>query len=250
MPRYRAGRRGPRRWRRKSAIERLLFCTLAAALPTPAAAQLGGSVSLASQARLRGQPVSGHRPVAELELVHDGASGFYLGGSAAIVASRDAGLQPFAFKQYAGFARRLSPGMTLDIGIVHNGYTEYSGLPDGGSYTEAYVGIAGRNLAGRFFVSPGYFRKDQPTFYAEVDGHLNLAQEWLIFAHLGRLTNLNDDRSDTTQGNAIDWRIGLRHSMGAVDLEAAWTGYMQDKRGYSPHGRTDGALVAGLTFGF
>jgi uncharacterized protein (TIGR02001 family) len=191
----------------------------------PAAAQLGGSVSLFSQARLRGQPISDHRPVAELELVHDSASGFYLGGSAALVADRTNGLQPFAFKQYAGFAHRLSPGATLDLGVVHNGYTEYSGIIGGGSYTEAYIGIIGRNLSGRVFISPGYFRKDQATLYMEVDGHLDLARNWVIVSHLGRLTYLNDDRPAGSPGGVTDWRLGLRRHMGSVDLEAAWTGY-------------------------
>lgn len=251
-PPCRAGRRNPLRSRRKSATERLLLCILAAvALPaSPAAAQLGGSVSLISQARLRGQPVSDHRPVAELELFHDSGGGFYLGGSAALVASRDAGLQPFAFKQYAGFAHRLSPGATLDLGLVHNGYTNYSGIPGGGSYSEAFVGIIGRNLSSRLSVSPGYFRKDQPTLYAELDGHLDLARDWLISAHLGRLTYLDDGYSAASRGNAVDWRIGLRRRIGAVDLEAAWTGYAEDKRAYYPYSRTDGALVIGLAFAF
>lgn len=246
----------PRPWRRKAATKRrcaaLLLCALTAATlhAAPATAQLGGSVSLVSQARLRGQPISDHRPVAELELVHDSASGFYFGGSAALVADRDAGLQPFAFKQYAGFAHRLSPGATLDLGLVHNDYTEYSGIPGGGSYTEAYVGIIGRNLSGRLFVSPSYFRKDQSTLYMEVDGHLDLARNWLLFGHVGRLTYLDDDHFDGSQGSAMDWRLGLRRRMGAVDLEAAWTGYAEDKRPYGSYRRADGALVIGLSLVF
>ncbi|ANI79944.1 hypothetical protein EP837_03560 [Sphingobium sp. EP60837] len=242
--------------RRKAAIERrraalLLWALVGVMLPAaPAAAQLGGSVSLFSQARLRGQPISDRRPVAELELVHDSASGFYLGGSAALVADRTNGLQPFAFKQYAGFAHRLSPGATLDLGVVHNGYTEYSRIIGGGSYTEAYIGIIGRNLSGRVFISPGYFRKDQATLYMEVDGQLDLARNWVIVSHLGRLTYLNDDRPAGSPGGVTDWRLGLRRHMGSIDLEVAWTGYAEDKRPYGPGHDNGGALVIGLTLVF
>lgn len=230
----------------------LLICTLAAAaLPaTPAAAQLGGSLSLSSQSRLRGQPISDHRPVAELELVHDSASGFYLGGSAALVASRDAGLQPFAFRQYAGFARRLSPAVAIDLGVVHNGYTEYSGVPGGGSYTEAYVGITGRNLSGHIYLSPGYFHKNEMTLYMEIDGHVDIAPNLQLFAHAGCLAYLSDHRSAGDRGTATDWRIGLRRHIGPVDLEAAWTGYLEDARTYERDRRSDGALVISLAFAF
>jgi uncharacterized protein (TIGR02001 family) len=243
-----------RPWRRETANDgvraALLICTLAAAtLPaTPAAAQLGGSVSLSSQLQLRGQPISDHRPVAELEIVHDSASGFYLGGSAALVASRDAGLQPFAFKQYAGFARRLSPAVAIDLGVVHNGYTEYSSISGDGSYTEAYVGVTGRNLSGHIYLSPGYFRKDEPTLYMEIDGHADVARNLQLFAHAGRLAYLNDHRSAGDRGTTTDWRIGLRRHIGPVDLEAAWTGYVEDARTYERNRRRDGALVISLAF--
>lgn len=238
----------PRRRRGRAAMDlcqaALLFALIAAT--SPATAQLAGNLSLASEARLRGRPVSDHRPVAELELVHDGAGGFYLGGSAALVASPDAGLRPFAFKQYAGFARRLSSGTTIDLGLVHNGYTEYSDVPGGGSYTEAYVGIIGRNLSGRLFLSPAYFRKRHPTLYMEMDGHLDLTRNSLVFVHAGRLIYLREGGAMEGQGSATDWRLGLRRRIGAVTLEAAWHGYAQDMRRYGSYRRTGDALVIAL----
>jgi uncharacterized protein (TIGR02001 family) len=223
---------------------------LGAVLATgPAAAQLGGSLTLSSQVRLRGQQISGHRPVAELELFHDGARGFYIGGSAAVVATRDEGLRTLSFRQYAGFAQRLSSATAIDVGIVHNGYTEYSAITGGGSYTEAYVGITGRHLSARLFLSPGYFRKDEPTLYAELNGNIDLAPDWSLFAHAGRLTRLRSHQ-DGRDGDATDWRIGARRHLGPVDLDAAWTGYVVDRVRYGGRDGQDGALVIALAFAF
>ena len=241
----------PHPWRRRAATDLLravLLLLLIAA--TPAAAQLGGALTFASEARLRGQPISDHRPVAEVELVHDSRSGFYLGGSAAFVASVDAGLQPLAFKQYAGFAQRLPSGATLDIGLLHSGYTEYSDIAYGGSYTEAYVGLIDRNLSARLSFSPAYFRKDQPTLYLEVDGHLELTRNWLLFAHAGRLSYFNERGSAARGGSVTDWRLGLRRHIGAVDLEAAWTAYVQDRRRYGSSRRIEDSLVVALAVPF
>ncbi|KKW90749.1 TorF family putative porin [Sphingobium chungbukense] len=233
------------RWRRRVATSFLLGAVLAG----PATAQLGGSLTLSSQARLRGQPIGDHRPVAELELVHDAAGGFYIGGSATLVATRDEGVKPLSFRQYAGFARHLSPATAIDVGMVHSGYTSYSGIAGGGSYTEAYVGMTGRHLSGRLYFSPGYFRKDEPTLYAELNGDLDLAPDWSLVAHAGRLTHLkaHADRGDR---DATDWRIGLRRHLGPVDLDAAWTGHAQDRAAYGAGDRSDGALVIALSCAF
>lgn len=229
----------------------ILACILlGAGLPVPpAAAQWGGSITLSSQARLRGRPVSDHQPVVELELVHDDPRGFYLGGTASLVASRDSGLQPLAFTQYAGFAQRLSRDMVIDMGVVHRGYTEYSGIGGGGSYSEAYVGLIGPHLSGRLSLSPGYFRRDRPTLYAELEGHVDIARNGSLFAHAGLLTPLKD-QPDHYQGSVVDWRIGARRRFGRIDVEAAWTGYVEGKGYYDRPDRKDGALVVAIAFAF
>jgi len=254
LPRCRARRRDAKApaaapWRRRAAtsFSAALFAT---ALATgPAAAQLGGALTLSSQARLRGQQISGHRPAAELELFHDSDGGFYIGGSAAFVATHHGGLKALSFRQYAGFTRRLSSATAIEVGMVHNGYTEYSAIPGGGSYTEAYAGINGRHLSARVSLSPGYFRKGEPTLYAEMNGSLDLDPEWSLFAHSGRLTRLRN-HSYRRGGDATDWRIGLRRRLGPVDLDAAWTGYVVDRPRYGGRDRQDGALVIALAYAF
>jgi len=213
----------------------------------PASAQWGGIVTLSSQATLRGRPISDHRPVAELELVHDDPAGFYIGGSAAVVARRHSGLQLFAFGQYAGFARRLRQDTVVDIGIVHSGYTGYSSIRGGGSYTEVYAGILSRHLAGRIFLSPGYFRKDAPTVYVEAEGNADLSGKASLYAHAGVLMHLRD--SSAGAETAFDWRMGIKRRFGAVSLDAAWTGYAAQRGEYDAQSSSN-ALILDLALVF
>jgi len=224
-----------------------LCLLLAATIPFhPAAAQLDGSVTLSSEARLRGRPVSEHRPVAELQLSYDGRSGLYLGGSAALAATRGAGVEPLSFSGYAGLVRRISRSTAIDLGIVHSSYSEYSGIA-GGGYTEAYVGVTGRNLSARLFVSPAYFQRNAPTLYAEVNGNLDLGRDWTLLVHAGQLTYL---REHPGRGQASDWRIGLRHQIGRAHMEAAWSGYAEGERAYGASGGNGNAMVAALSLAF
>lgn len=225
-----------------------LCLLLAATIPLrPAAAQLGGSVTLSSEARLRGRPVSEHRPVAELQLSHDSASGFYLGGSAASATTRGSGVEPLSFSGYAGIVRRVSSSAAIDLGLVHNSYTEYSSIHGGGSYSEAYAGVTGRHLSVRLFFSPGYFRRDNPTLYAEVNGNVDLGRDWTLLVHAGRLTHL---REHPDRGQASDWRISVRHQIGRATLDAAWTGYAEGERTYGASGRHGNAMVTALSVAF
>ena len=227
-----------------------LSILLAATIPLhPAAAQLSGSLTLSSEARLRGRPVSQHRPVVELQLLHDNVSGFYLGGSAALVATHHAGLQPLSFSGYAGLVRSISPSVALDVGVVHSGYTEYSAISGGGSYSEAYVGLTSRHLSARLFLSPAYFRRNEPTLYAEVNGKVDLSRDWTLSVHVGRLAYLRDD-PDRGHGAASDWRIGVRRQVGRVSLDAAWTGYTERRRSYGAAGRNGNAMIAALSLAF
>lgn len=246
----------PAPWRRRVAtnlgcVARLagLLCAIALT-EVPAAAQFAGNLSVFSQSRFRGRAVSDHRPAMEVELVHDEDNGLYLGGVAAAVVTRDEGLKPLSVKGYAGFARRLPSGPVIDIGVVHGHYTDYSGIPGSGSYSEAHLGVIGRNISGRIYVSPAYFHAHQPTLYMETDGHLPLDQDWSLLGHLGVLAYLRD-RPDGQARTAMDWRIGARRRLGSFDLEAAWTGYRERKPYYRAYGRgRDDALMAVLTFSF
>ncbi|WP_242127984.1 TorF family putative porin [Sphingobium sp. Sx8-8] len=232
---------------RRAAIQGGALLLATPLLVSPAAAQLGGSLTLSSQARLRGQAISDHRPTFELDLVQDSSEGLYLGAAGAVVATRDDGLKPLSFRAYAGFAQQLSAATTIDVGLVHSRYGRYSGISGGRSYTEAYLGIAGRNISGRLFLSPAYFQGDEPTLYMEVNGNLDLGRYWALIGHGGRLVYLKNP-SGGHAPDATDWQIGLRRRLGRFDLEAAWTGHAADRPGYDGKYGAKTALVIALTF--
>ncbi|WP_179041501.1 TorF family putative porin [Sphingobium lactosutens] len=216
----------------------------------PAIAQFAGSLSVSSRALFRGRDVSDHRPAIEMELVHDGTGGFYLGGSVAAVATQDEGLKPLSVKVYAGFARQLPSGRVIDVGAVHGEYSDYSGIHGRGSYSEVHVGLVGGNVSGRIYFSPAYFRADAPTLYMEVEGHLPLAKDWSLLGHAGMLTHLRD-QPDGGGRTVPDWRIGVRRRLGPVDLDIAWSGYREGGSRHHAYGdRKGSALAVAMIAGF
>ncbi len=104
-------------WRPPAGIRpsRAILACILLTTGSPAIAQWSGSVTLASQARLRGRPISDHWPVAELELVHDDRRGFYVGGPASVVVGTKPSIQPLSLTQYADFARSLPRGLAIDM---------------------------------------------------------------------------------------------------------------------------------------
>src|SRR4030095_5232687 len=99
----------------------LFLLTLAA----PAWGQVGATVSLLSDARLRGYSLSAGRPVGQLDLSYDDPGGFYAGLSASLVAYH--GVKPLGLQENIGFAKPLAGGPTIDVGIVNSNYSRHSG---------------------------------------------------------------------------------------------------------------------------
>src|SRR3954452_6264855 len=131
-------------------VSRPLLAVFIAVVPAPAvAAQFGAVASLFSDDRYRGVSVSDGRPVGTLDVSYDASSGLYVNLSGSIVATRDEGLKPLSAVFNAGYAKRLRWGLTPDFGLTHSRYSHYSGLFSGYDLTEAYAGLAGKNVGGR-----------------------------------------------------------------------------------------------------
>src|SRR4051812_48907923 len=72
---------------------------------TPATAQLGSTVSVWSQERLRGYSLSAGHPVARFDLSYDDPSGFYGAVSASAAYAHEYGLKPLDLQESIGFAK-------------------------------------------------------------------------------------------------------------------------------------------------
>lgn len=196
---------------------------------------------------VRGFSVSGERPVAAITLTYDDPSGFYVGGTAAGTVRRgEPGL--VSAQANVGYATRISPGVSLDGGVSRFEYFSSYGSAYDYHYTEAYLGLATRNVAARVRFSPDYFRPGTETIYAEIEGGMEIAPNWLVNAHLGALHYL-DERPGYLPQRRYDWRVGVSRLIGPYGVHLDLTG----RFGAGSTAPADGdrtALVASLTRAF
>ena len=183
------------------------------------AAQVGATVSIFSDYRLRGYSISESRPVAVLDLSYDAPGGFYAGASGSVVHPDDELLRPLGLQVNGGYAKRLKSGLTLDVGGAHSTYASYSGLRYRRSYTELYAGVAGKVLSARVSVSPNYLGTGW-TMYSEGSAQVSPARHLHLGATVGVLFPLDSRQG---YGGQADGRIGLDWTSGRVSLHAAAT---------------------------
>lgn len=213
----------------------------------PASAEVGATASIFSDAQFRGYSLSGGRPVAVLDFAYDDPSGFYADLAGTGVLRRGGDPAPLSVQLTGGYAKRLKSGTTLDFGITHSAYSQYSERSRGTSYTELYAGIARGALSSRIFLSPHYFAGGHWTAYGEVNAIVSPARKWSIDGHVGMLVPLRTPHGERYRRD-FDWRIGVSREIRRVSLHAAWSdgvpGYDYD--GQRRHGRS--ALVVGATW--
>jgi uncharacterized protein (TIGR02001 family) len=213
---------------------------------TPAAAEVGATASIFSDARFRGASVSNDHPVGLLDLSYDDADGLYLGVSGTAVGSSHS-VRPLSLRLNAGYARRLSSGVTLDAGVVHSLYSHYSSAASARSYTEAYLGAAWRGAAARVYFSPHYFEIKSPTLYAELEDNLQITRKVRLNGHIGLLAPLRSHNGSGTPP-VYDWRIGLTHQFGRASAQVSWTGRSRVRRYEDGYLRATDAIVVGVSY--
>lgn len=222
----------------------VLTCLLIAGLTTPAAAELGASLSVQSDARFRGYTLSRGRPTASLTLSYDGPGGFYLGGSASAVAAH-AGPEFLGIEGDIGFARRLGSGVSLDVGAQHYRYSEYYSAGRSTTYTELYVGLVGRNVSSHIYYSPNYFGLHFATVYGEIDGVAPVTDKWRINAHIGALV-----RTDGQARPGYDWRLGVAGDIRPFELQLAVSGGGPMPQYYGNRAHRREAVTAAISYLF
>ena len=71
---------------------------------------------------------------------------------------------------------------------------------------------------------------------------------WRLNGHVGLLTQLAGPRPVGKADTHEDWRIGVSHKIGPIDLQVAWTGSSRDFYAGQQHG--DDAFVVGASYLF
>ena len=203
-----------------------------------------------SDYRVRGYSVSDGKPAAAVSVNFDHPSGVYIGASAA--GTIDAGEpEPVALQGSIGYAMRITPTLSIDGGMTRVQYFYGFGTTFDYDYTEYYLGVALPQVAARVSYSPNYYYDDTPTLYAELDGGIEPAPDWLISAHVGALTYL-DTPPFRLPKRRYDWRVGVSRQFGRFGVHVDVSGRIQGDSGYLPpgvraSGSDDADVVLSLT---
>lgn len=223
-----------------------LFVLLAGGFAPPVSAEIGATVSVFSDARFRGYSLSDGRPVGILDFAYDDPSGFYADVSGTGVLERGSNPSPLALQLNGGYAKRLESGASLDFGVTHSIYANYSADSHGSSDTEVYAGISRGGLSSRIFLSPHYFEAGRWTAYGEVNGNIRPARHWSIDAHMGMLVSLRIPYAGRGRPD-FDWSVGATREFGRISLHAAWTDGAPGHDFYDNRRHSRSALVVGAT---
>jgi hypothetical protein len=203
-------------------------------------------VSAYSDFRIRGVTFSDARPVGILDLSYDSPTGLYAALSGGVVATRHEGLRALGLTINGGFAKRVRPGLTADIGIVHSRYSHYSGLVSGRSYTEFYAGLAGKVVGARVSLSPNYAGTVRWTLHTELNGHLDLTRGLSADGSVGVLNPIGGGYTGSSRA-VWDARLGIAQRFGRISLHGALTTRSRGQEAYiyGRHRRT--ALIFGIS---
>jgi len=211
------------------------------------AAQVGAVVSIFSDDRFRGVSVSDGRPVAAFDLSYDASSGIYGSVTGTLVAARDEGPRLLSGVFNGGYATRLRPNLTADVGVMHSRYSHYSGLSYGRNFTEAYAGVAGKIFGGRISVSPNYIGIARWTARGEMDVHVDLSRNTALEGEAGLLVPLGKGAYGARLDSQLDARVGLAQRAGPVTFHAAVSCQSGSDEIYGAHGHHRVALVLGVS---
>ena len=210
---------------------------------------MAASVSIDSQQQFRGFSLSDGHPTASALVSYDDASGFYLNGAVSAV-ERDSGPHWLGYQANAGFARRLSPVLSLDAGVARSGFDYRYPYPYRGGrwahYTEAYVGASLRDFTARVSYAPNYYDHGVSTLYAEVEAGFQPAAEWRLSAHAGALTYL-DAPAYVDRSARYDWRLAASRQIGRFELHSTLSGGGPRKSYVYGLGRSGTAVTVGAS---
>lgn len=231
--------------RRSAAVLASLLFAIA-----PARAGIGGGVTLVSNDMFRGRSISAGRPAASAALSYDDRSGLYGGVSASGQLARGGDAQLYAVQEYAGFARRIGPGLSLDLGVLNTNYTRYWSGGRAAGYTEVHAGLAGRRLAARIHFSPNYLRAGWRTVYGGVDYLLVSDRGWEIGVHGGALLWVAGGRPAGANFAHYDWQVSAARRIGSVQIRAGWAQGGPQADYYDGHARHRGSPLVSVSAAF
>lgn len=196
-----------------------VFATLLAGVAL-AHADVGGTVSVQTDARERGMSYSDNRPSAQAAVAWDGSAGWYAG--AQLGHSRFAQRSGFSAQVYAGRVVPLGVGLDAEAGMLTHVYENVSHY----NYPEVYLGLLGQGWTLRAYASPDYYGIGQRSLYVEVNGRWPLGAGVAAVGHAGLLRGWGGQASLYASGRSAlraDVQLGVSWQLGAsTELQFAW----------------------------
>jgi uncharacterized protein (TIGR02001 family) len=215
---------------------------LALGQPGPASAQLGASVAIDSDYRVRGLSVTDLRPAVSLSLSYDHPSGVYAGASL-VGQAGGPGARLIGRSEYIGFSAPLGPGRSWDVGVNNQDYELYFDHKFDLRYSEAYVGLVQGDLSAHLYFAPNYPRSGVNSAYAEVTGVHRIAEVWRLTGHLGAHERLGGSAARDGRRWRYDSQVGVVREFPRAEVGLAWVASAPDPL---PHPRQN---RSGLTLG-
>lgn len=183
-------------------------------------ADVGGTLSVQSDARDRGMSYSANRPSAQLGLTWDGDGGWYGGGQ--LGHARFTQREGATLQLYAGRVMALTPGIDVEAGVIARWYENVAHY----DYQEAYVGLLGAGWTLRLYASPDFYGVGQRSLYAELDTRWLLAPRLAAVAHAGVIRGWGGNAAAYAPARRswrADGRLGLSWQLGrSSELQLAW----------------------------
>ena len=193
-----------------------------------ARAQVSGSVSVLSNYRYRGVSLSHNDPAAQAALVYDHPHGFYAGAFASTVRIGYPTATEVQGIFFAGYARTLASGATLEAGVVYSGFTGATSY----AYPEVMLGGTYDKVGARLHYSPDYYGSGADSVYAELDASHRLRDHVQVVAHAGALWTNARDIYGNAYNTVFDARVGLVFDFERFNVQLSWVGISDASAGY------------------
>jgi uncharacterized protein (TIGR02001 family) len=183
-------------------------------------ADVGGTLSLQTDARDRGMSYSHNRPSAQLGLAWDGSGGWYAG--AQLARARFSQKRGTSLQLYGGRVVELATGLDGEAGMAAHAFENVSHY----DYQEAYVGLLGERWNLRAYYSPDYYGIGQRSLYTEFNWRWPLTPRVAALGHVGLLHGFGGQASPYAESRGstrADLRLGVSGQLGASsEVQLAW----------------------------
>jgi uncharacterized protein (TIGR02001 family) len=204
------------------------FALFLLVLPTWASAQVGVSLSLASDARLRGLSLTDNSAALALNLSYDHPSGLYAGGGLLGRAGFAAGDRVddhryVGHNEFLGFTGPLGSDRSWDVGVSNLAYTLDYEHKITLHYREVYVGLVQGDVSAHVYFAPDYPRRGLNSAYADLNASHRFNNVWRLTGHVGAHERLGGTPERDGRRWRMDTQLGLAREFGKAEIDLAWT---------------------------